>query len=129
MVYGEHGLKSDFGGHDLVYHDNVQAYVGNCRHPAYNGEYKGYNDGYYRNRCVFTESYGSDCDVVAGWTVHDNQVFSKTGRLKVCGKNFSEWQAEGHDKGTTVAPWPTDDYVVAMGKGVLHATADAAPQK
>ena len=119
FAYGQHGLKSDFGGHDLVYSGNVQAYVGNCRHLPYNGEYKGYNDGYVENTCIFTQSYDSDCQVVAGFTVHDNRVFSKTGTLSVCGMNFSQWQAEGHDKGTTVGVWPSDEAVVAMGWAVL----------
>jgi hypothetical protein len=30
LAYGDNGLKSDFGGHDEVYYDNVLAYVGNC---------------------------------------------------------------------------------------------------
>lgn len=123
MAYGLHGLKSDFGGHDLIYHDNVQAYVGDCRHLAYNGEYKGYNDGYFNNKCIITQrnGYGSDCSVVAGFKVHDNQVFTKSGNLTVCGKDFKAYQDEGHDPGTTISSWPADADVVAMGKEVLES--------
>ena len=30
MVYGDNGLKSDFGGHDHVWESNLLLYVGNC---------------------------------------------------------------------------------------------------
>jgi hypothetical protein len=81
--------------------------------------YKGYNDGYVHNKCIYTQSYGSDCQVVAGFVVHDNQVFSQSGALRVCGKDFAAWQAAGHDQGTTVREWPPDAEVVEMGKVVL----------
>lgn len=123
LAYGEHGLKSDFGGHNMVWHGNVLAYVGNCIHPPYRGEYLGYNDGFVRNACVFRESYQSDCAAVAGWTVHNNTVSSATGDVRVCGMNFSAWQSQGHDRGTVVRRWPTDAELVALGEAVLNMGA------
>jgi hypothetical protein len=119
LAYGDHGLKSDFGGHNLVWSNNVQAYVGNCIHQPYRGEYKGYNDGYFNNTCVFEQSYQSNCQAVAGWSVHNNTVCSPNGELRVCGMNFSAWQALGNDEGTVVRGWPTDDELIAMGEAVL----------
>ena len=60
-------------------------------------------------------------DWIRDWLVkvHDNQVFSQDGKLQVCGMDFDKYQAEGHDKGTTLAPWPSNDAVVTMGKKVL----------
>ena len=88
-------------------------------HPPYHGEYLGYNDGFFGNECVFRESYQSDCDAVAGWTVHNNSVASANGHVRVCGMNFSAWQAQGHDSGTVVRRWPTDTELVALGEAVL----------
>ena len=116
FAYGENGLKGDFGGHDNKWHGNVLAYVGNC-YTTYS--FKIYNDAFYGNQCVFTSSYKSDCDVFAGWEVHDNAVFSQSGNLNVCGMDFKAYQAEGHDKGSSVAKWPSDANLVAMGKKVL----------
>jgi hypothetical protein len=50
FVYGDNGLKSDFGGHDNKWHNNVLAFVGNCYHM---GSFKGYNDAFFSNQCIF----------------------------------------------------------------------------
>ena len=109
-------MKSDFGGHDNMWHGNVLAYVGNCWTVF---SFKGYNDGFFENQCVFRKGYGSDCKTNAGFVSHDNHVFSKSGTEDVCGMPFKAYQAEGHDKGTTIAAWPSNAAVVAMGKKVL----------
>ena len=58
--------------------------------------------------------------MAAGWEVHGNDVYSQSGQLgRVCGMNFSAWQAEGRDPGTRVKPWPSSDGLVAMAKQVL----------
>ena len=76
-------------------------------------------------RCVFTQGYQSDCGIASGpgWQVHDNQVFSANGSLQVCGSSFKAYQAQGHDEGSTLAKWPSDDALVAMGKKVLGMSA------
>ena len=109
-----------------VRHNNVLAYVGNCYHPPYNGEYKGFNDAFHSNTCLFRHSdcptgcgYNSDCGVVAGFEVSNNTVYSQTGALRVCGKDFAQYQADGHDPGTTVKSWPDDAALIALGKAVL----------
>jgi len=61
--------------------------------------------------------------VSAGWEVHDNAVFSETGQCTVCGKDLKDYVAEGHDHGSTVAKWPADAALVAMGKKVLGMSA------
>jgi len=55
--------------------------------------------------------------------VHDNAVFSETGQCTVCGKDLKDYVAEGHDHGSTVAKWPADAALVAMGKKVLGMSA------
>ena len=116
FAYGDEGLKSDFGGHDNRWHGNVLAYVGNCYHMW---SFKGYNDAFFGNKCIFRTGYSSDCKVSAGWEVHDNTVFSQSGSAQVCGMDFKAWQAHGHDPGSSIAKWPSDDDVIAMGRKVL----------
>jgi len=119
LAYGDNGLKSDFGGHDEVYSNNVLAYVGACWHMW---NFHGYNDGFFNNSCVFRNNYPSDCFQPGhgvGWEVHDNKVFSASGQLNVCGTTLSQWVAGGHDHGTTIAKWPTDEILVQAGKQVL----------
>ena len=83
--------------------------------------FKGFNDAFFNNSCVFRSSYGSDCGTFAGWGVHDNKVYSQSGTAKICGMNFEQWLASGksHDKGSSIARWPTDAELIAMGKAVL----------
>jgi hypothetical protein len=119
LAYGDNGLKSDFGGHDELYYDNVLAYVGNCW-KMWN--FFGYNDGFYNNSCVFRQDYPSDCFAKGegvGWEVHDNKVFSKDGTHDVCGTTLPKWVAAGHDNGTTIGKWPANDALIAMGKALL----------
>jgi hypothetical protein len=120
FAYGEYGLKSDFGGHDMRYRNNVLAYVGNCYHQQYRGEYVGFNDVFTGNYCVFRQSYSSDCNLAQyHWHVHNNTVFSKSGSLQVCGMDFGKYQQLGHDPGTSVHVWPADSLLIARGKAAL----------
>jgi len=116
FAYGENGLKSDFGGHDNVWHGNVLAYVGNC-YTVFN--FKGYNDAFYDNKCVFRTGYGSTCGLSTGFDVHSNSVFSESGNLTVCKTDWANWTATGHDTSSTLSRWPVDAALVAMGKKVL----------
>ena len=116
FAYADNGLKSDFGGHDQVWTGNVLGYVGNCYQLF---SFKGYNDGYTNNTCVFTGGYNSDCKVDKSVDVRANRVFSRDGTLEVCGVPFAEWQRQGHDPETTLGKWPADATLVAWAKAVL----------
>ena len=116
FAYGDNRLKPDFGGHDNAWHGNVLAYVGNC-YTVFN--FKGYNDAFYDNKCVFRTGYGSTCGLSTGFDVHGNSVFSESGGLTVCNTDWANWTATGHDTNSTLAKWPADAAVVAMGKKVL----------
>ena len=127
LAYASNGLKSDFGGHDEVYTQNILAYVGTCTY-SYRWVFYGYNDGFYNNTCVFRDDkgYASDCFAEGqghGWEVHSNRVFSSTGNVTVCEPPdeipLQDWLAQGHDKGTTIAAWPADDTLIAWGKAML----------
>ena len=106
FVYAANGLKSDFGGHDNRHYRNVYAYVGDC----WGG---GNMDWFINNTCVTKmadSGYHPDCpghgpnpyEIVTG-----NTVYNQDGVLK------------GKICGATVAKWPSDEALVAMGKKVL----------
>ena len=38
------------------------------------------------------------------------------------------YQAKGHDKGTTLSAWPSDDAIVAMGMKVLGMSGPVPPR-
>ena len=52
--------------------------------------------------------------------MHDNRVFTANGEANEAGKTVAEWQAQGHDMGTTVAYLPADDELVAMARELLQ---------
>jgi len=118
LAYADNGLKSDFGGHDHVWYENVVAYTGNCWDVW---SFYGYGDGFYNNKCVFRngKGYKSDCNLTTGWVVNNNTLFSSSGTVDVCGTTLEKWVAAGHDKGTTISKWPTDDVLVQWGKKLL----------
>ena len=124
MVYGDNGLKSDFGGHDHVWEGNLLMYVGNCYGSGFDSFYwgwPGYNDGFRNNTCVFRTSYASDCHMHPSFESHfgANSVYSADGTLTVCGTNFSDWQAQGHDVASTLGKWPADASLVEQAKKLL----------
>ena len=88
---------------------------------------KGYNNAFVDNQCVFRTGYASTCGLSAGFDVHGNSVFSASGELTVCGTGWANWTATGHDTGSTLAKWPADAAVVAMGKRVLGIIGEIQP--
>ena len=51
--------------------------------------------------------------------VHDNKIFTPTGRVTECGKSLADWQAAGNDQGTVAAPFPADADLLAAAKVML----------
>ena len=105
----------------MVFYDNVLAYVGSCFLTYGHGF--GLNDGFFNNSCIFRTNYPSDCfadkNEGVGFVVYGNKVFSRSGNHNVCGTTLAKWVAAGHDNGTTISHWPTDDELVDMGKRVI----------
>lgn len=105
FVYAGNGLKSDFGGHDNRHFSNVYAYVSNCYG-------KGNNDWFVDNQCIAnsgTGGFGSDCSLDFGMQVYGNTVYNSDGSLgtKICNTT------------NTVAKWPSDKDLIAMGKAKI----------
>ena len=50
LVYGNQGMKNDFGGHDNHHHDNVYAYLGSAAVGADTPMNDGHEDHFERNK-------------------------------------------------------------------------------
>ena len=109
MVYAADGLKSDFGGQWNWHYGNVYAYVGRCFGT-------GNNLAFFNNTCVaFVDGYASDCQHEMP-NIYGNAVYNENGKMEVCGKHaLADWVRAGHDRGTTLGPWPADAALVARG--------------
>ena len=84
----------------------------------------GTNLWFVNNTCVFvpgSHGYDSDCDLEAGMEVSGNALFVRGGNLSVCRPQvpFAKWQAEGHDRLSTLHDLPTDNALIAMGRALL----------
>ena len=87
LFYGGAGMKSDFGGHDNIHHDNVYAYYnqgfGICN------QIKGHPDSFYSNHVVQNGDggYGSgqQCTTTAdvdATVVHDNSIYTPNAQVQ-----------------------------------------------
>lgn len=116
FVYGSGDLKSDFGGHDNHHFGNLVAYTNGCFG-------KGNNLSFVNNTCILrapSGGYNSDCNLSYGMVVEGNAVHNPSGELSVCGTTFAQWTAQGHDKGSTLAKWPSNAQVVAQARKILN---------
>ena len=52
--------------------------------------------------------------------MHDNRVYTPDGKASESGKSIAEWQAQGHDLGTTVGTMPSDDEILAVARSLLQ---------
>jgi len=118
--YSGNGMKNDFGGHDNIHHNNLYAYIGKgfgiCP------QVEGHLDGFYNNTVVLRADGAYTDGTCGGPTapiVHDNAVYSPTGNVTECGMSLSKWQAEGNDPGSTAAPLPDDETLIALATQLL----------
>lgn len=93
------------------------AYVGTCFNTW---GFKGYNDKFQKNECIFLNGYQSTCGVDTSFHVSENTIYSRTGELKVCGMPFEQWKAKGHDRDTKLKRWPSDAELVKTIKRMLQ---------
>jgi hypothetical protein len=116
-------MKSDFGGHDNIHHDNVYAFIG--RGFSICNQLEGHEDSFYNNVVVQTSDgdYGNpsctDGPNNAKTIVYGNTIYTPTGSVTECGMSLAAWQAKGNDVGTTAAPTPADSVILALAKTAL----------
>lgn len=127
-MYGYGGLKNDFEGHDNIHASNVYTYVDIGISNGYGGEVstpgKGQLDGHqsqFYNNYVLLNGDGDYskpiCSGVGKTILANNSIFSPTGNITECGTSLAAWQANGgNDPGTTAAPYPADEVVIALAR-------------
>ena len=122
FAYGyRSGMKNDFGGHDNRHYNNIYSYVN--KGFGINSQLKGHEDYFYNNVVVQTQDgdYGNPtCSGDGKTVVHDNKIYTPSGKVTECKMSLADWQAQGNDPGTTASKWPEDDDLVKMVKDLLH---------
>ena len=126
FVYGDNGLKNDFGGHDNRHINNVYAYIANAWTFCC---ISGANDKFINNSVIMrgNDGYDSNCNLPQGTTnmiVMNNTIYNPSGKINgngmVCNVTWKQWQQNGNDKGTTFYTLPTDQQIIEMGKQLLN---------
>lgn len=121
FAYSGKGMKNDFGGHDNRHFNNIYAYVGIGF--GINGQLPGHEDYFYNNQVIQMADgdYGNpQCTAPGKTVVHDNHIYTPTGKVTECKMSLAEWQAQGNDPGTKASTWPTDDDLVQMTRKLLN---------
>jgi hypothetical protein len=135
FVYGDNGLKVNFGAHDNKHRGNMYAYVGSCFYgnPCASCATPSdlANAEFSSNTCIFrnTDGYASDCGrFTSGVVVGNNSVFSPDGTLQVCTRKgqgegpprtLASWISDGHDSASSVSKWPSDSAVISQARRLL----------
>mmetsp|Transcript_11415 Transcript_11415/g.33840 ORF Transcript_11415/g.33840 Transcript_11415/m.33840 type:complete len:781 (-) Transcript_11415:85-2427(-) len=127
FVYGDNGMKNDFGGHDNNQYNNVYAYVGQAL--GVDETLPGHEDHFYDNKVVLNGENvgGPQCPTAPGAAfteLHGNEYFTKSGKLQVCGKDLPGAQKAGIERGSTVAKTPSDDQLLTWARDVLGMRED-----
>ena len=124
-MYGDSGLKNDFGGHHNYHTSNLYAYIANAWGFCC---ISGADDVFADNSVVLRDDngYNSNCDLppgTDGMQVMRNEVFVPSGRIngngKVCRMTFEKWQEQGNDPGTTIHAIPSDENIIKMARALL----------
>ena len=121
FAYSGNGMKNDFDGHDNHHHNNIYAFVGHGYSIC--SQLPGHNDMFYNNTVVLQKDgdYGhAACtDGPEKLVIHDNRIYSPTGKVTECGKPLAEYQKGGNDPGTTAAAYPSDDVLISAIEELL----------
>eukprot|EP01065_Artemidia_motanka_P026800 TRINITY_DN32038_c0_g1_i1.p1 TRINITY_DN32038_c0_g1~~TRINITY_DN32038_c0_g1_i1.p1 ORF type:complete len:933 (+),score=311.52 TRINITY_DN32038_c0_g1_i1:85-2799(+) len=119
LVYGNQGMKNDFGGHDNHHQDNIYAYTGKAMGTC--SQIKGHADMFTGNKVVMTGSDvgGVQCGGEAPTVMNNNQYFTSNGDVNECGTSLNKWIAKGHEQGSSVSTFPSDDTILGWAKEKL----------
>ena len=134
LVYGDNGLKADFGGHDNVHFENIYAFPNIGCLVDITEQLLGHGLTFFGNKCVMQQPGGSglyahfNCDDLADGAnatravplMHDNQVYASDGALSICGRNLTQLQLQGFELGTTVAPIPAAGDILGWARTLLQ---------
>ena len=111
----------DFGGHDNHHVQNIYAYVGQAIGFYDAPMLDGHEDHFEKNQVVLTGTKvgGFTCSGAGTTVLSGNQYFTSSGGVTECGKPLKEWQAAGHDKGSTVTKLPDDATILDWARAKL----------
>ena len=133
FVYGQNGLKTDYGGHDIVHYNNIYAYISSECFGLITEQLNGHRDYYYNNTCVMHQNsptnYGTwDCATQSNqneWIqLGNNKIYQmqesgySTG---LCGQNETTFQQNypGIDDGTVIYGPPNNTMLFEMARNYL----------
>lgn len=128
LVYGDHGLKSDFQGHDNFQHHNIHAFLNAEAMTSGDPKEKlaGHQDKFHHNFVLQKHSHsyvdqGScSCPAPGCTEIHDNSIFTPDGKIDaMCNRTVEEREKTGVDVGTTVASFPPSSSVIDMARRFL----------
>jgi hypothetical protein len=119
MVYGNTGMKNDFGGHDNHHYHNIYAYVQSALEIC--EQMEGHEDHFVDNRVVMTGSKVGDfkCQGPGAPVLGGNQYYTPSGDVQECNMQLKDWQKQGNDFNSTVAKLPTDEQIIGWAKSLL----------
>lgn len=120
-AYGGNSLKSDFGGHDNFHHDNLDLFWSYGF--GIDAVVDGHADGYYNNVLWIAKDgdYGRGQACTGGGATHvfNNTVYTPLGKVTECGMPLDMWQRKGNDPGTKALPYPADEVILGIARGIL----------
>jgi len=121
FVYGNQGMKNDFGGHDNYHTDNIYAYVGQALGVC--GALNDHEDKFVGNKVVMTKTSvgGPQCNAPGKTVMSNNEYYTSTGDVTECGKSLADWQAQSpsNELGSKVAKIPSDSTIVGWARDKL----------
>jgi len=120
FVYGNRGMKSDFGGHDNYHLRNIYAYTGSPLGDQ-TSQIEGHEDRFVGNTVVMT---GFDlgrlpCNGTGALIAGNNSYYTFNGTLTECGLPLAARIAKGYDVGSTVSTFPSDNQILSWAKEKL----------
>jgi len=127
MVYGNQGLKSDFGGHDNRHQDNIYAYVTRALFEHVNVR-EGHENWFTGNKVFMTQTWvGRPRCTAPASVMYNNTYFTPNGTATECDMDLLDWIAQGHEQGSQVRILPEDDeYILKLGADKLGIQTDKA---
>jgi len=125
LVYGDRGLKNDFGGHDNHQYRNIYAYVGQALNV--DETLPGHEDVFVNNKAVLRgSSVGAPQCEVPRTILARNSYYTPDGAVSVCDRTLVDAQRQlGVEVNSTVAAFPADDVVLGWARDTLGMTRAA----
>ncbi|KAJ1447220.1 pectin lyase fold/virulence factor [Pelagophyceae sp. CCMP2097] len=120
LVYGNNGMKNDYGGHDNEHFENVYAFPQSVI--GVSDTLKGHEDKFFRNKCVLTSNDVGKPQCGEPFTkMYSNEYFTKDGTVNECGHSLQDLQKKkpDHEVNSTVDKFPSDETILKWAKDAI----------